>query len=232
MDTPKLPQHIAFIMDGNGRWATARGWARLQGHKEGIEAVRRTVKALAELKIPYGTFYAFSTENWQRGAEEVSGLFTLFRTFFKTELPELKKNGVRIKFIGDRTPKSAGGRLDDDIVALMNSVEADTATHGNVTAIFAINYSGRDELTRAAAKLSAHGGALENHLDTAGIPDPDLLIRTSGEQRISNYLLWQLAYTEFYFTPVAWPDFTAEHLNEALAAFGGRLRRFGGLPSA
>lgn len=226
-----LPQHIGFIMDGNGRWATARGLPRLEGHRQGVEAVRRTCDALMELGVPYATFYAFSTENWKRPESEVGGLFNLMRRYFKQEMESLGRKGIRIRFIGNRED----GRLSADIVELMRDVEAKTAEHEKLTVMFAINYSGRDELVRAAGKLAAEGGAVDEArlaaaLDTAGVPDVDLMIRTSGEQRISNFMLWQIAYAELVFTPLAWPEFGAEALGEAVDAFMGRDRRFGGLP--
>lgn len=233
MPENKLPQHVAFIMDGNGRWAASRGLARLKGHAEGVETVRRVVEELANLGIPLATFYAFSTENWKRTAEEVDGLFGLMRRFFATEMKALADKKVRVRFIGNHTPKSQGGMLADDIVDLMNQVTADTAKNDRITAVFAINYSGRDELVRAAQKVAAgevKPEELEKALDTAGLPDPDLVIRTSGEQRISNYLLWQMAYAELFFTPVAWPEFNVGHLHDALEAYTTRDRRFGAAP--
>lgn len=230
-------QHIAFIMDGNGRWATARGLPRLEGHRQGVEAVRRVCDALIERGVGFATFYAFSTENWKRPEDEVSGLFNLMRLYFKQEMKSLGKKGIQVKFIGDRRV----GKLADDIIALMAEVEAMTAANTKLTVQFAINYSGRDELVRAAQRVAEDVEAgtlapsslvpsiLASYLDTAGVPDPDLVIRTSGEQRISNFMLWQLAYAELYFTPVAWPDFCATELDEALEVFSGRERRFGGL---
>lgn len=235
----KLPTHVAFIMDGNGRWAQKRGLSRLKGHAEGVETVRRMTEALSDMGVKYGTFYAFSTENWQRPFEEVSGLFNLMRTYFRRELKDIVAKGIRVRFIGDRTP----GKLADDIIDLMTEVEQASAHNTKFTMTFAINYSGRDELRRAAQTLAEQAAAgtlsptditpetISSMLDTAGMPDPDLIIRTSGEQRLSNFLLWQLAYAEMYFTQTAWPDFTVENLREALASFGNRERRFGGLPA-
>ena len=225
-------RHIAFIMDGNGRWATRRGWARLKGHSEGTATVKRIIEELKEQGIAYATFYAFSTENWKRSTEEVGGLFDLMRLWFRKELTEIIQKGVRIRFIGNRTD----GRLAPDIIQLMEEVEEKTAHLSDITAIFAINYSGRDELQRAAQKLVTKGDpvtpeAISAALDTAGIPDPDLVFRTSGEQRISNFMLWQMAYSELYFTETAWPDFGPEHLREAIGSFGNRERRFGAAPA-
>lgn len=231
-----LPTHVAFIMDGNGRWAQKRGLARLKGHAQGIETVRTVCEELAKLGVEYATFYAFSTENWKRPWEEVGGLFSLMRSYFKSEMKTIMEKNLRVRFIGDRGESS---KLSADIRELMNDVEAQTATNTGLTVIFAINYSGRDELLRAATKLAQQGAAngqpitvemMDAALDTAGIPDPDFIIRTSGEQRISNFLLWQLAYAELYFSEVAWPDFTATHLQAALSSFMGRNRRFGALP--
>lgn len=229
-----LPQHIAFIMDGNGRWAQRRGLGRLLGHKQGIETVRRMCEECKNTGIPYVTFYAFSTENWKRPLEEVSGLFDLMRAYFNKELNDIIAKGMRVRFIGDRSPTS---QLPPDILAIMADVEARTAHNTTITAVFAINYSGRDELLRATQTLAAQGTTItaENltaALDTTGIPDPDLIIRTSGEQRISNFLLWQLAYAELYFSEVAWPDFTSTHLQAALSNFINRQRRFGAVPTA
>ncbi|PZP39833.1 MAG: di-trans,poly-cis-decaprenylcistransferase [Pseudomonas fluorescens] len=238
MTTAAQPQHVAFIMDGNGRWAQKRGLARLKGHAEGIETVRHVCEELVKVGVPYATFYAFSTENWKRSWEEVSGLFTLMRSYFKSEMKALNEKNIRVRFIGDRSESS---RLPADILTLMNDVEAETANNTALTATFAINYSGRDELLRATQKLAEEFAAtgthitaevLETALDTHGIPDPDLVVRTSGEQRISNFLLWQVAYSEFYFANVAWPEFTATHLHEALSSFGNRERRFGAVPTA
>ncbi len=231
-----LPTHVAFIMDGNGRWAEKRGLARLKGHAQGIETVRTVCEELSKLGVEYATFYTFSTENWKRPWEEVGGLFTLMRSYFKSEMKQIMEKNLRIRFIGDRSESS---KLPADILTLMNEVEAQTAENTGLTTVFAINYSGRDELLRAAAKMvkqSAETGEavtpdmMASALDTAGMPDPDFIIRTSGEQRISNFLLWQLAYAELYFSEVAWPDFTATHLQAALSSFMSRNRRFGAVP--
>lgn len=231
-----LPTHVAFIMDGNGRWAQKRGLARLKGHAQGIETVRTVCEELSKLGVEYATFYAFSTENWKRPWEEVGGLFSLMRSYFKSEMKTIMEKNLRIRFIGDRTEAS---KLSADIRTLMTDVEAKTAANTGLTITFAINYSGRDELLRAATKLVRQSAAtgqdvtpemMAAALDTAGTPDPDFIIRTSGEQRISNFLLWQLAYAELYFSDVAWPDFTATHLQAALSSYMGRNRRFGALP--
>ncbi len=228
-----LPTHVAFIMDGNGRWAQKRGLARLKGHAAGVETVRSVCEELSKLGVEYVTFYTFSTENWKRPWEEVSGLFTLMRSYFKSELNTIIEKGLRIRFIGDR---GEGTKLPADILELMNEVEAKTAHNTKLHATFAINYSGRDELLRAARKLAAEGTEItadtfETALDTHGLPDPDFIIRTSGEQRISNFLLWQIAYAELYFCDAAWPDFTATHLQAALSAYTTRQRRFGAVPA-
>ncbi len=240
MPAKSQPRHIAFIMDGNGRWATHRGRPRLEGHRQGIEALKRVCDWLIANQIPYATFYAFSTENWARPQDEVSGLFNLMRLYFKQEMATLHKKGVKVKFIGNRTP----AKLDADIIQLMVDVEAQTANNTALTALFAINYSGRDELVRATQAI-AHQiqdatlqpeaitpDVLASHLDTAGLPDPDMMVRTSGELRLSNFMLWQMAYAEFYFGDVLWPDVTDAHLNAALDAYMGRDRRFGGLTQA
>lgn len=235
-----LPTHVAFIMDGNGRWAERQGKPRLEGHRQGVETVKRICDQMLALGIPNATFYAFSTENWKRPEEEVSGLFNLMRLYFRQEMKTLGKKNIRVKFIGDRRP----GQLAQDIIDLMNEVEATTAKNTAMTVQFAINYSGRNEIERAAAKLAEQveagklapteitSEAIAANLDTAGIPDPDMVIRTSGEMRISNFMLWQLAYAELYFSDVTWPDFGNTHLQAALSAFTTRQRRFGALPTA
>lgn len=239
-DATTNPRHIAFIMDGNGRWASRQGLGRLRGHSAGAETVKEVCKELIKQNIPFATFYAFSTENWKRSTEEVSGLFSLMRTFFKREIAEIIEKGLRIRFIGDRSPTS---RLEPEILALMDEIEQRTANNTKLTATFAINYGGHDELTRATRTLAEQVAAgqlkpheitektIENALDTTGLPMPDLLIRTSGEQRTSNFLPWQTAYAELYFTDVSWPDFTATHLQTALTTFATRQRRFGAAPA-
>lgn len=229
------PAHVAIIMDGNGRWATARGLPRTAGHKAGIDALRRTVNAAGTMQIPWLTLYAFSSENWSRPKSEVTDLMGLLRMFIRRDLAELNRNGVRMRVIGSR----AG--LEPDIAGLL--VEAETVTAGNtgMNLVIAFNYGSRDEITRAARALAhrVKNGELDPdditvnafgaHLDTAGIPDPDLIIRTGGEQRLSNFLLWQAAYAEFIFLPCYWPDFGEEEFAEALRIFEKRTRRFGGI---
>ncbi len=230
-----LPAHIAVIMDGNGRWATARGLPRIEGHRRGVEALRNLVRAADTRGIRYLTVYSFSSENWRRPAEEVSELLGLLRFFIRQDVADLSARNVRVRIIGRRDD------LPDDIGALLREAETSTAQNTGLTLIIAFNYGARDELLRATQTLAARiiAGDLaisdmtEQHLtdalDTAGLPDPDLLIRTSGEVRLSNFLMWQLAYTEMVFLPVAWPDFDADALDGALVEFSHRQRRFGGL---
>jgi undecaprenyl diphosphate synthase len=232
---PGAPLHVAIIMDGNGRWATAKGWPRLVGHRKGAERVRGIVRAAPALGVRWLTLYAFSTENWKRSTEEVLGLMGLFARYIRREAEALSAEGVRMRFIGERS------RLDPKLQDLMAWIEGRTAANTRLDLIVAINYGGRDEIVRAArtlARRAAEGGldpaaiddaAVSGALDTADIPDPDLVIRTSGETRVSNFLLWQAAYAEYEFTPVLWPDFTPEILSEILARFGQRDRRFGGV---
>jgi undecaprenyl diphosphate synthase len=229
------PAHVAIIMDGNGRWAKARGLPRLAGHRAGVEALRKTVRAAPALGIAWLTVYAFSSENWSRPKSEVSDLMGLLKLFIRRDLAELHQNGVRVTVIGDRA------NLQPDIRGLLEEAESLTALNESLTLVIAFNYGGRDEIARAARKLaeSAARGDIEpgditadvfaSALDTAGIPDPELVIRTSGELRLSNFLLWQAAYSELVFLPCYWPDFGPEQLAEALHAFGRRERRFGGL---
>lgn len=228
-------RHLAFIMDGNGRWATQRGLPRVAGHRAGLEAVRRLVRAAIERRIEFLTIFSFSTENWSRPAEEVGELMRLLRFFIRSDLATLDRQNVRIRIIGER----AG--LANDIAALLDEAEAKTAGNSGLTLVVAFNYGARAEMLRAVRRIAveSQGGRLDPAalteqdiaagLDTRDIPDPDLLIRSSGEQRISNFLLWQSAYTEFLFTPVLWPDFDEAALDEALAEFARRHRRFGGL---
>lgn len=228
------PAHVAIIMDGNGRWAKARGLPRVAGHRAGVEALRIAVRAAGEMGVSWLTVYAFSSENWSRPKDEVSDLMGLLKLFIRRDLAELHRNGVRVKMIGERDS------LERDIKVLLEEAETLTAANTNLTLVVAFNYGGRDEIVRAARKLAqqAARGALdpasitaatfESCLDTAGMPDPDLIIRTSGEMRLSNFLPWQSAYSEFVFLPCYWPDFTRNHLAEALQTFGARERRFGG----
>ena len=233
IDLSNIPAHIAVIMDGNGRWAKQRGGLRIFGHQSAIAAVRDTVEEAAELGVKYLTLYTFSTENWNRPALEVSALMQLMVHTIRQEAPTLLKNGVRLQAIGDLTtlPKNCQREL----------AEATDLTKGGtrMTLVLALSYSGRWDLTQATQRLAADVAAgrlqpeavteatVTNYLATAGIPDPELLVRTSGEQRISNFLLWQLAYTELYIMPVLWPDFRRSHFREALRAYQGRERRFG-----
>ena len=225
-------------MDGNGRWAQNRGWPRLVGHRKGAERVKQIVRCAPDLGIRWLTIYAFSTENWKRSTEEVLGLMSIFARYIEREADRLAAESVRMRFIGDRS------RLDPKLQKLMAGIEARTAPFSRLNLTVAINYGGRDELTRAvqaiAVKVAAgtlQPGAvsdemISDHLDTADLPDPDLVIRTSGETRTSNFLPWQAAYAEFEFTPTLWPDFTPEELAAILARFGNRERRFGGVASA
>lgn len=225
--------HIAIIMDGNGRWAAKRGLPRSFGHKKGAETVKEITRAADEAGIRFLTLYAFSTENWQRSPEEVSTLMGLLRQYLKTDLQELRKNNVRIHFIGERD------MLDADIVAAMEKLEAETVVNDGLTLCIALSYGSRQEIVNAAKKAAAlvqKGDMSVEDIDvklfsdmlyTKDIPDPDLLIRTSGEQRLSNYLLWQLAYTEFYFTPTFWPDFNKNELTDIINDFKTRERRYG-----
>jgi undecaprenyl diphosphate synthase len=229
------PAHVAIIMDGNGRWAKARGLPRLAGHRAGVEALRKTVRAAPGLGIAWLTVYAFSSENWSRPKSEVSDLMGLLKLFIRRDLAELHQNGVRVTVIGDRAT------LQPDIRGLLEEAESLTALNDSLTLVIAFNYGGRDEIARAARRLaqSAVRGEIDPDeitadvfaasLDTAGIPDPELVIRTSGELRLSNFLLWQAAYSELVFLPCYWPDFGPEQFAEALHAFGRRERRFGGL---
>jgi len=229
LDRSKLPRHIAIIMDGNGRWAARRHLPRVMGHRAGARAVREVVEACAELSVGVLTLYAFSTENWARPRGEVNALMTLLDRYLEKELRTMQKHNIRLSTIGDITKLPAHSRRSVDRVH--------RATEGNTGMVLnlALNYGGRDELVRAVQRivnervLTVTGQVLANHLDTAGMPDPDILIRTSDEQRISNFLLWQIAYTEFFVTPTLWPDFSREHLYEALVDYAGRVRRFGGV---
>ncbi len=232
-DKPSPPTHVAIIMDGNGRWAKARGLPRIAGHQQGAEVVRRTVKHCHKLGISYLTIYAFSSENWKRPLSEVEELMGLLRLYLRRELDELVRNGVGMRFIGDR------GRLPDDIIRMVEGAERQTRDNAGLTLVVALNYGGRSEIVEAARRLARDAAAgridpddideagFAGQLDTAGIPDPDLLIRTSGEQRLSNFLLWQSAYSELVFIPVLWPDFTETHFDNALDEFHRRERRYG-----
>jgi undecaprenyl diphosphate synthase len=228
-----VPTHVAIIMDGNGRWAKARGLPRVAGHQRGAEAVRKTVKACRELGIGYLTLYAFSSENWKRPAEEVGDLMQLLRVYLRKELNELDANNVRVQFIGERS------RLAKDITSLIEDAESKTRSNTGLCLIIAVNYGGQAEIVDACRRIAAQAatGRLEPdavdesvvaaHLQTAGLPDPDLLIRTSGEQRLSNFLLWQSAYSELVFMDVLWPDFSKKNLLEAIEEYQRRDRRYG-----
>ncbi len=232
-DSTNKLQHIAIIMDGNGRWAKKRGLPRSVGHKKGAEVVKEITRATGELGVKYLTLYAFSTENWQRDPEEVATLMGLLRDYLKSDLKEFQENGVRIIFIGERQ------MLDADIVEQMAKIEAETAHNDKMTLCIAISYGARQEIVNAARKiavLARRGDILPEDVDikmfsdmlyTKDVPDPDLVIRTSGEQRISNYLLWQIAYAEFFFTPTLWPDFGKEELERIINDFNTRERRYG-----
>ena len=220
-------QHIAVIMDGNGRWAQQRGLARTKGHREGLEAAKRIVKTVADLHIPYITLYVFSTENWKRTEEDVGFLMGLIQQHLRAELAFYAANNIKVKHIGNAAALPRAIQMD--IADIMKKTEHYTGT----TMQLAINYGGKDEIIRAIKKLSGRQletlteDAFEQLLDTAGVPPVDLVIRTGGEKRLSNFLLWQTAYAEFYSTDILWPDFTPAHLMEALDAYGKRIRRFG-----
>ncbi len=231
------PIHVAIIMDGNGRWAKARGLPRIAGHKAGAEAVRRVIKSAVACGVKYLTLYGFSSENWKRPEQEVSDLMGLLRLYLRSEIAELNANGVRLRIIGDRE------RLAPDIIRLIDEAETTTADNRVLTLNMALSYGGRSEITDAARRLAARVAAgdlnpdaidealLESELYTVNTPDPDLLIRTSGEQRISNFLLWQCAYTEFVFVDTLWPAFSKEDFAAAIDEFRGRERRYGGSKS-
>ena len=233
-----VPQHIAIILDGNGRWAKAKGMPRNYGHAQGSKNVEKICEEAWRMGIKYLTVYAFSTENWSRPENEVAALMKLLRNYMKTCLKTAAKNDMKNRVIGDIEP------LDDDIKSRIRELEAATTDNGGLNFTIALNYGSRDELTRAAQKMAkdcAEGkikaeeideSVFETYLDTHGIPDPDMMIRTSGEQRLSNYLLWQLAYSEFYFTDVPWPDFTKEELVKAIEEYNHRHRRFGKVEEA
>lgn len=234
-DRAGTPEHVAIIMDGNGRWAAARSLPRAEGHRRGVEALRRVVRAASELGIRYLTIFSFSSENWSRPASEIGDLFGLLRRFIRNDLASLHRDGVRVRVIGER----AG--LEPDIVALLD--EAEQLTRGNVrlNLTVAFNYGSRQEIANAAQRLArevAEGkrdpssidvAAIAGYLDTSELPDPDLIIRTSGEQRLSNFLMWQAAYSELVFVPVHWPDFDKAALEQAIVEYAKRERRFGGL---
>ena len=230
-----VPQHVAIILDGNGRWAKAKGMPRNYGHAQGSKNVERICEEAWRMGIKYLTVYAFSTENWNRPDDEVNALMKLLRNYMKTSLKTAAKNDMKVRVIGDIT------RLDEDIQKRILELEEATKNNGGLNFQIAINYGSRDEMIRAIRKIAKDcvdgkvdpaeikEETFEQYLDTKGIPDPDLMIRTSGELRLSNYLLWQLAYTEFYFTDVPWPDFSKEELEKAIETYNHRDRRYGGV---
>lgn len=230
-----IPQHVAIILDGNGRWAKSKGMPRNYGHMEGAKTVEKICEEAWRMGIKYLTVYAFSTENWKRPKDEVDALMKLLRNYMKTCLKTAEKNDMVVRVIGDKTG------LDDDIREKIDELEKASANNGRLNFQIAINYGSRDEIVRSVRKVMEDVKAgkidtdqmdeamFDSYLDTAGIPSPDLLIRTSGEQRLSNFLMWQLAYTEFYFTDVPWPDFSKEELVKAIEQYNKRDRRFGGV---
>ncbi len=230
-----VPRHVAIIMDGNGRWAAARGLPRAEGHRRGVEALRRTVRAAGEIGISYLTIFSFSAENWARPASEIGELMGLLRRFIRNDLAELHKSNVRVRVIGERTG------LDPDIDRLLAEAEDLTRNNDGLTLVVAFNYGARQEITRAAQRIAALVGegklkpaditvdTVGGFLDAPDLPDPDLIIRTSGEQRLSNFLLWQSAYSELVFVPTYWPDFDRAALEAAIQEYQQRERRFGGL---
>jgi len=230
-----VPEHIAIILDGNGRWATAKGMPRTYGHTIGAKNVETICRAANEMGVKYVTMYAFSTENWSRPADEVKALMKLLGEYIKTCMKTAKKDNLKVRFIGDLS------KLDDKLRASIKELTEYSSQFTGLTLTIAINYGSRDEMTRAIKHLASdiksdklsvddiNEELFSGYLDTKDIPDPDLMIRTSGEQRLSNYLLWQLAYAEFYFTPVPWPDFTPEELKKAIEEYDKRNRRFGGI---
>jgi undecaprenyl diphosphate synthase len=232
------PRHIAVIMDGNGRWARARSRPRTFGHSEGVEALRRTVEAAGDLGVEYLTVFGFSTENWSRPAEEVNALFDLLRLYVARDLERLAREGVRIRVIGERSG------LQKDIAEIIANAELRTAANTKFNLTIAFNYGGQDEIARAARRIAEDAASgkiapsdvtpqrFERYLDTADLPPPDLLVRTSGELRLSNFMLWQAAYTELVFMDVLWPDFDKGALEQAIDEFRRRTRRFGGTESA
>lgn len=235
MEERKIPYHVAIILDGNGRWAKAKGMPRNYGHVQGAKVVEDMCEIVWNKGIHYFTVYAFSTENWNRPKDEVDALMGLLRNYMKNCIKRATKNNMCVRVIGDKS------KLDADIIKSIDDLEEATRNNTGLHFQIAINYGGRDEIRRGIEKIAADvkNGKLDANeitedvisesLDTHGMPDPDLLIRTCNEQRISNFLLWQLAYTEFYFTPVAWPDFSEEELDKAIDAYNGRNRKFGGI---
>lgn len=233
-EADRLPRHVAIIMDGNGRWAEMRGLPRSLGHKQGAEAVREAVEGAIEIGISYLTLYAFSSENWKRPAGEVSDLMNLLRLYIRRELADLHRNGVRVRIIGDRTGLAA------DIIGLIEEAESKTAANQRLNLVIALNYGAQSEIVTACrniaedvregriAAVDINEQMIAARLQTTGIPDPDLVIRTSGERRLSNFLLWQSAYAELLFIDTLWPDFTRRHLADAVNDYAKRERRYGG----
>lgn len=229
------PVHVGIIMDGNGRWAAARGLPRVEGHRRGVEALRRATRAAGDLGIKVLTIYSFSTENWSRPEQEINDLMMLIKRFVREDLADLHKAGVRVRVIGDREG------VDPEILKLITEAEALTRENDKLTLVVAFNYGGRQEIARAAKRIaedvaagrldpaSIDAAVIDEKLDTAGLPDPDLIIRTSGELRLSNFLLWQSAYAEFVVLPLYWPDFDRAAFEQAIGEFRKRDRRFGGL---
>lgn len=232
-EVKKIPQHIAIIMDGNGRWAQLRGKERVEGHIQGVESVRRAIRAAIKRGVKYITLYAFSTENWGRPAEEVEALMELFCKCVAVETPDLVAQGVKVRVIGDKS------RFSVEVRSSLEKIEKDTAQGAELELLLALNYSSRDEIRRAVTAITQRVAAgeiapedvseelISSSLDTAGVPDPDMVVRTSGECRISNFLLWQASYAEFYFPEVLWPDFDEAQYAEALEVYAARDRRFG-----
>lgn len=231
IDPETLPTHVAVIMDGNGRWAKTRGLPRTAGHKQGLEAARRATRAAAEIGVKYLTLFGFSNENWSRPKAEIFDLMGLLRVYLRAEAADLHKNGIRLCVIGRRD------RLDADIVEMIENTEKLTVDNTKLVLTIALDYGGRQDIAEAMKRIIAKGitadqiteDLISAHLMTADMPEPDLLIRTSGEERISNFLLWQCAYTEFYFSDVLWPDFNRDHMEQAVIEYACRQRRFGGV---
>jgi undecaprenyl diphosphate synthase len=231
---PSTPAHLALIMDGNGRWAKSRGLPRVEGHRRGADAVRTAISCCIKYGVRYLTLYSFSSENWKRPAQEVDDLMGLLRRYLQSEIAELHKNGVRLRVIGERST------LSKDITSLIEDAEALTKTNQTLDLIVALSYGGRAEIANAARRVAQDAAAgkiaiedideeaVAGHLETVGIPDPDIMVRTSGEQRISNFLLWQMAYTEFVFLETLWPDFSEKDFVQVISEFQRRERRFGG----
>lgn len=223
-----LPKHIAFILDGNGRWATKRGLPRSMGHREGVKAIERTIIALIDQKIPFVTFFAFSTDNWKRSKDEINTLFSIAQEYFEKGLEFFLKYNVKVEIWGDRT------KFSKKLQHIMQKVEQKTASCSKLKCGFCINYGGREDIVRAVNALLSDGATkidmrdISSKLYSKDFPDPDLVVRTSGEQRVSNFQIWQMAYSELYFCKAYWPDFGAKHLKKSISAFSKRKRRFGG----